>query len=128
MRAVWSPRGSASRGPRTRTRRSKGALEIAAWSWYANRDQSGKRANGVEENVSLMPVAAIAGIFIVAIAAWGVVRLRRGRAAIQAALERKGYEVLQMERRIVRQGPFWWTTTPAQIVFRVLVLEPNGRQ
>ena len=76
----------------------------------------------------MMPVVSIAGIFIVAIAAWGVVRLRRGRAAIQAVLEREGYEVLQMERRIVRQGPFWWTTTPAQIVFRVLVLEPNGRQ
>ena len=41
-----------------------------------------------------MSAVAIAGIFIVAIAAWGVVRLRRGRAAIQAALER---EVEQLE-------------------------------
>jgi hypothetical protein len=75
-----------------------------------------------------MPVVAIAGTFIIAIAAWGVVRLRRGRAAIQAAMELEGYEVLRMERRIMRQGPFWLTTTPSQIVFRVLVLEPNGRQ
>jgi len=65
---------------------------------------------------------------ILALIAWGMFRLGRSRGAIQAALERKGYEVLQMERRIVRQGMFWWTTTPAQIVFRVLVLEPNGRQ
>ena len=65
---------------------------------------------------------------ILALIGWGMFRLGRSRGEVQAALERNGYEVLQMERRIVRQGMFWWTTTPAQIVFRVLVLEPNGRQ
>jgi hypothetical protein len=35
--------------------------------------------------------------------AWGVLRRRRGRAAIHVALERTGYEVVQMERRLFRQ-------------------------
>jgi hypothetical protein len=65
---------------------------------------------------------------IIALFVWGVLRLRRGRAAIQVALEQAGYEVVKMERRIVRQGPFLWTTSNSQIVYRVLVSERSGRQ
>jgi hypothetical protein len=54
----------------------------------------------------MMLVVAVPFIAIVAILAWGVLRFRRGPAATRVALESAGYEVVQMERRIVRQGPF----------------------
>jgi len=57
-----------------------------------------------------------------------LVRLRRANAAVRAALERDGYRVLRMHRRILRQGPLFWTTTRSQIVYRVLVRDAAGRQ
>ena len=75
-----------------------------------------------------MKFVAIIGTTLVAIVFWGVIRLRQGRAAIRAVLERDGYSIVRMRRRLFRQGPLFWTTTPSQIVYRVLVRESGGRQ
>ena len=72
-------------------------------------------------------VAIVVAAPIVAILAWGVVRLRRGRAAICASLERAGYNVVSMEHRVIRQGPLFWTTTKSQVVYRVVVRDADGR-
>ena len=74
------------------------------------------------------PVAIIVAAPVVAMVAWGVVRLRRGRAAIRASLERAGYRVVSMQHRIIRQGPLFWTTTRSQVVYRVVVSDADGRQ
>src|SRR5581483_8780204 len=62
-------------------------------------------------------------VAIVLIVAFVVMRLRRSRAIVRAALERAGYEVLTMNYRYLRFGPFFslWNTSRAQDVYRVLV-------
>jgi hypothetical protein len=75
-----------------------------------------------------MPFLVTFGALIVATLAWGVIRLRQGRAAIRSALERDGYSIITMRRSLFRQGPLFWSTTPSQIVYRVLVCESEGRQ
>ncbi len=76
----------------------------------------------------MTPVLAIPFIMLGAIVAWGILRLRRGRAAIRTALQQQGCKVLEMKRRIIRLGPFSRTTTRSQIVYRVLVHQADGRQ
>jgi hypothetical protein len=71
---------------------------------------------------------AILVIAIVATVLWGAIRLRQGRAAIRTAVERDGYSIVRMQRSLFRQGPLFWTTTPSQIIYRVLVRESGGRQ
>jgi hypothetical protein len=62
-----------------------------------------------------------------ATSAWGIVRVRRARSAVRALLERDGYVVNRIERRVFRQGPLFWTTTRSQIVYRVIVSDTHGR-
>jgi hypothetical protein len=64
---------------------------------------------------------------IVSLTGWGISRLVRARASIRDSLERDGYTVLRMQRRILRQKPLFWTTTSAQVVYRVLVRDRDGR-
>jgi hypothetical protein len=65
---------------------------------------------------------------ILALVAWALARMRRARAAIRAALDHGGYAVVQIERRLFRLGPLFWTTTRSQIVYRVIAQDPGGRQ
>ena len=75
-----------------------------------------------------MTLAVIAVILIAALVVWGLLRIRAGRAAIRTALEHDGYRIVTMRRSLFRQGPLFWSTTPSQIVYRVLVRESSGRQ
>lgn len=65
---------------------------------------------------------------IFALYAWGLVRLRRARAAIRAELARSGYDIVEMQHRIVRLGPLFWTTTRSQVVYRIVVRDAAGRR
>jgi len=65
---------------------------------------------------------------IFALYAWGLVRLRRARAAIRAELARSGYDIVDMQHRIVRLGPLFWTTTRSQVVYRIVVRDAAGRR
>lgn len=65
---------------------------------------------------------------ILLLSALGVVRLRRGRSEVRAAIEREGYEIVRMERRMFRQGPLFWTTTNSQIVYHVVARNASGRE
>lgn len=60
---------------------------------------------------------------IVLFVAGVVIRLRRSRAIVRAALEVAGFEVLKMNYRYLRLGPFFslWDTSRAQDVYRVSV-------
>src|SRR5438045_1196894 len=72
----------------------------------------------------LLFIFALSGIG--SLAAWGIIRLVRARVSIRQSLDHDGYTVLKMQRRIVRQRPFVWTTTSAQVVYRVLVRDRAG--
>lgn len=65
---------------------------------------------------------------IVALCVWGALRLRRARAAVREAIRAGGDELVQMKQRWLRQGPFFWTTTRSQVVYRVVVRDSAGRQ
>src|SRR5690349_12927514 len=74
-----------------------------------------------------MAIAFVAAAVIGSLLVWGVVRLVRARSSVRESLEREGYTVLRMQRRIVRQGRFLWTTARSQVVYRVLVRDRSGR-
>lgn len=59
---------------------------------------------------------------------WGVVRLRRGRAAVRAALVRDRYDIVRMQFRWFSHGPFSWTTMRAEAVYRLRVRDQAGRE
>src|SRR5262245_17103124 len=73
-------------------------------------------------------LVALAVSPILLLLAWGVVRLRRGRSAVRAAIERGGYEVVRIEHRLLRQGPLFWTTTRSQSVYHIVARDANGRE
>jgi hypothetical protein len=72
-------------------------------------------------NVIVLAVAWLAAIIMFVVGV--LVRLRRSRGIVRAALERAGYDVLEMNYRYLRFGPFFslWNTSRAQDVYRVLV-------
>jgi hypothetical protein len=76
--------------------------------------------------LSSFVVLAIAWLVAIVLITGGIImRLRRSRAVVRAALERAGYDVLKMNYRYLRFGPFFslWNTSRAQDVYRVLVRE-----
>lgn len=75
----------------------------------------------------MITVAAIV-TGIIALYVWGLLRLRRARAAIRAELTRSGYDIVDMKHRLVRLGPLFWTTTRSQIVYRIVVRDAAGRR
>ena|SRR5438094_1178848 len=75
-----------------------------------------------------MLLVSILLLFIIANLLWGIRRWRRSSVEVRSALERAGYDVVHMERRIFREGPFSWTTTRSQCVFRFIVHESTGRE
>ena len=75
-------------------------------------------------NAMFLLILALSGIG--SLVAWGIVRLARARASIRESLEQDGCTVLRMQRQIFRQGPFLWTTTSSQVVYRILVRDRAG--
>ena len=73
-----------------------------------------------------MPLVVLAAVAVAALAVWGVVRVIRARSSIREQLQREGYMVLQMQRRLVGQGPFS-NTTRSQVAYRVIVRDRTGR-
>jgi hypothetical protein len=43
-------------------------------------------------------------------------------------MQQHGYTVLRRERRSVRRGPFFWTTSKNQFVYFVVVEDASGQQ
>jgi hypothetical protein len=70
-------------------------------------------------------VAIVVGVWLIVVVVavmYSRSRLQRARAAIRAALEQAGYDVLQMEYRHFRLGLFsLWNTSRSQDVYRVMV-------
>lgn len=50
----------------------------------------------------------------------------KANSLIKQWADANGYQLLQRERRFVRQGPFSWNSTRSQVVYRVVVLDLQG--
>ena len=85
--------------------------------------------------VAILVAAAAIGVARVAVAAllaawlgllaWGMLRMRKSRVIVRAALEKAGYDVLELQYRHLRLGPFFslWETSRGQAVYRVALRE-----
>ncbi len=76
----------------------------------------------------LVALALLIGPVVALFVTWGLVRVRRARAAIRAAVEVTGSRIVRMQYRALRLGPLFWTTTRGHVVYRLVVREPDGGQ
>ena len=53
---------------------------------------------------------------------------RRSRAALEKWAVQNDIWIIEMEYRIIRRGPFFWTTSNHQTVYRVTVEDRNGNR
>src|SRR5262249_51163926 len=68
-------------------------------------------------------------VLILAMWAWGLAQIRRGRGEIRGEIERSGYEVVKMNHRYLRLGPFcMWNSSRSQLVYRVIAREESTRR
>ena len=51
---------------------------------------------------------------------------RRSLAILGEWASRNGYTIVSAERRYFSKGPFFWTTSRSQVVFRVQVQDASG--
>ncbi len=67
--------------------------------------------------------------FMGALLVWSLHQFKRARREIRSQIERCGYRVVKMNYRHFRLGPFsMWNSSRSQLVFRVVVQEPAGRE
>lgn len=64
---------------------------------------------------------------IAALYAWAIARVRRARADIRQNLSAAGYQVVELQRRLLRFGPFTWWSVRSHVVYRVRARDAEGR-
>lgn len=69
--------------------------------------------------VVLVPLAVVGVLLMV----WHV---SRSRTTLEQWAADHGYELLQAERRYLRRGPYFWTTSKGQEVFFIVVKDAGG--
>jgi hypothetical protein len=72
--------------------------------------------------------APIAGVVLFLILAAGSIawHFSRSRSLLDRWAEQSGYHILQSEYRHLFRGPFFWTTSKGQTVYRVTVEDKAG--
>jgi len=68
--------------------------------------------------------------FAVAIAGVGFIfywQFSRSRSLLREWAAQNGYEILQGEFRFLRRGPFFWTTSKGQTIYRVTVRDKQSQ-
>jgi hypothetical protein len=79
-----------------------------------------------KDTVIFVALAVVLGVPLVAIS---LIRVRRAGEYVRASLQQAGYEVVQLQYRFLRWGPYAWTTNQrSQTVYRVVVREHGGRE
>jgi hypothetical protein len=51
----------------------------------------------------------------------------RSRSLLEGWATRNGYQIMQLERRYLCSGPFFWTTSKGQTVYYVTVRDDQGQ-
>jgi hypothetical protein len=67
-------------------------------------------------------VVALLGVVVLAI----VWHYRRAASLLRQWAERNGYRLVSSEYRLFVRGPFFWTTSKGQVVYRVTVQDAQG--
>jgi hypothetical protein len=71
-------------------------------------------------------LAVIVGLPVVAIS---LIRIRRAGEHVRASLQQAGYNVVRLQYRFLKWGPYSWTTNQgSQVVYRVLARGLDGRE
>ena len=70
----------------------------------------------------LFAVAAVVGVLSIA---W---HFGRSRSLLETWAAENGYRIISSQYRFLARGPFFWTTSKSQSVYRVEVQDPAGRR
>jgi hypothetical protein len=78
------------------------------------------------DTIIFIALAVVLGVPLLAVT---VIRIRRASEHVRASLQQAGYEVVQLQYRFLRWGPYSWTTNQrSQVVYRVVVRDLVGRE
>ena len=64
-------------------------------------------------------------VFVVLTTIW---QFTKSDSLIENWAIENSYQILKQENRLLRRGPFFWTTTKGQVVYYVLLLDPQGNK
>src|SRR5262245_36243780 len=78
------------------------------------------------DTIVFASLAVIVGVPLLAVS---LIRIRRASDKVRASLQQAGYDIVQLQFRFLRWGPYSWTTNQrSQIVYRVVARERGGRE
>jgi hypothetical protein len=79
----------------------------------------------VNDVIVLVPVVLLMAGLAVAAILW---HRRRAAAMLRRGLAAKGYTLVERNYRWFARGPFFWTTSKGQAVFRFTAADPDGNR
>jgi hypothetical protein len=63
---------------------------------------------------------------VLALSAYAVGAYRHGAQILEQWAADNNYRIIETDRRYLRKGPFTWTSSQSQIIYRVTVQDPQG--
>jgi len=80
----------------------------------------------MKDTIVFVGLAVVLGVPLLA---FSLIRIHRARDKVRASLTQAGYDIVQLQFRFLRWGPYSWTTNQrSQIVYRVVARERDGRE
>jgi hypothetical protein len=73
----------------------------------------------MEQNTAILLVISI----VVVVFAW---TFSRSRQILRSWAEKNHYQIISSGFRLLRRGPFFWTTSKNQVIYYVTVRTPDG--
>ena len=81
----------------------------------------------MDNELTLLVSALVMILAIVAAAAYITWFYRRAAAILQRWAQENDFQIVSSEPRILSRGPFFWTSSNAQVVYYVTVIDMAGR-
>ena len=67
----------------------------------------------------LMAVVAVVGVLLM---------MSRSQSLLQGWADENGYRIIDSDARMLAKGPFFWTSSSGQSIYRVTVEDASGRR
>ena len=64
-------------------------------------------------------------LFVILVLVW---QINRSRSLLEQWAAENNYRILAAQQRFLVRGPFFWTTSKGQTVYRITVQDPSGAQ